>query len=377
MSYQKTVYKKDTRGNIRYLEISTDSDELVQTSGMLNTASPVEHRKVCTPKNVGKKNETTGEEQALAQAASLYTKKIREGYFDTEHEARTIEVVKPMLAKDYFKEMKKLVKKTIGTQPKLDGVRCVIKYDPTTTVATAKTRENVDILTIGHVLKEIVKLAKPGGKEIIFDGELYTHGNTFQENTKLVKNDYTEAEEPIDYYIYDMVDLTGKLTFSERSNLLLDVFLPYYTGRSNENLYLQLVPTKLIPSDETRDAVIKATFASRVDEGYEGIMVRVMDSKYKVNGRSSDLLKYKEFIDTALKVVDVTPNTANPKHGTVWVEFNGHIQKTGSKISHADREELLTNKDDYIGKTAEIRYFELTDEGKMRFAYYHGIRIDK
>jgi len=369
MSYSKTIYKKDTKGKIRYLEISTDSDELVQTSGMLNTTSPVEHRKTCTPKNVGKVNETTGAEQALAQAKSLYTKKIREGYFDSVHEALTIEVIKPMLAKDYAKEKHKLKGKRIALQSKLDGVRCIIKYDSTTKQATAKTRENVEITTIDHILRQ-VELVLNGQEDVIVDGELYTHGNTFQENTKLVKNDWTEATEPIEYCMYDIVDKSEDLTFEERFEKLVYLF-----GRPNP--MLSIVMTSYLDDTDDREKLITATYAQNIDWGYEGLMIRVAGSKYKVNGRSSDLLKYKEFVDTALEIVDVTPNTANPKHGTVWVKFNGHLQKTGSKISHADREELLTNKDDYIGKTAEIRYFEETDEGKMRFAYYHGVRIDK
>ena len=46
-------------------------------------------------------------------------------------------------------------------------------------------------------------------------------------------------------------------------------------------------------------------------------------------------------------------------------------------MSHEERRELLVNKEDYIGKTAEIRYFEETDGGLPRFPVYVGIRLDK
>ncbi len=372
MSFSKIIYKKDTKGKIRFLIISTNADSLNQESGVLGTSNPVRHSKVCTPKNVGKANETTGEEQAEAQAAALYKKKLREGYFDTEHEAETIEVIKPMLAKDYFKEKHKLKGKRIATQAKLDGVRCVIKYDDTTKTATAKTRENVDILTIDHVLREVVSMLYGKG-DLMLDGELYNHGNTFQENTKLVKNDYTKAEPggEIEYCVYDIVDKTGKLTFEQRSTQLWELFDTPYE-------FLSPVITNYVDADtENRDEVLTMLFTTLVGWGYEGLMVRVADSKYKVNGRSSDLLKYKEFIDIALPIVKITPDTARPTHGTVWVEYKGKEQKTGSKISFDDRAELLRNADDYIGKTAEIRYFEETDEEYMRFAYFHGVRIDK
>jgi hypothetical protein len=45
-------------------------------------------------------------------------------------------------------------------------------------------------------------------------------------------------------------------------------------------------------------------------------------------------------------------------------------------MSHEDRKELLKNKQNYIGKTAEVRFFEWTDEGNPRFPIMVGIRLD-
>jgi hypothetical protein len=39
---------------------------------------------------------------------------------------------------------------------------------------------------------------------------------------------------------------------------------------------------------------------------------------------------------------------------------------------------LWANRAKYIGiETAEIRYFEETDKGALRFPVFHGFRIDK
>jgi hypothetical protein len=38
---------------------------------------------------------------------------------------------------------------------------------------------------------------------------------------------------------------------------------------------------------------------------------------------------------------------------------------------------MLINKQDYLGKTAEIRFFEFTDDGLPRFPVMVGIRLDK
>ena len=47
------------------------------------------------------------------------------------------------------------------------------------------------------------------------------------------------------------------------------------------------------------------------------------------------------------------------------------------KFSHKEREEILTNKVDYIGKIAEVRFFEYSEDGIPRFPVCHGFRLDK
>jgi hypothetical protein len=46
-------------------------------------------------------------------------------------------------------------------------------------------------------------------------------------------------------------------------------------------------------------------------------------------------------------------------------------------MSHKDREDLLTKRDKYIGKMANIRFFEWTDDGNPRFPVMIGIHIDR
>ena len=116
------IYKKDSKGRIRSLDIYTIEGTLYQKSGLLD-GKKVEHTKECTPKNVGKSNETTPGSQAILESGALRTKKLREGYFDTIEEAKSNVVMLPMLAKDYFKEKHKLIGKAIALQPKLDGYK--------------------------------------------------------------------------------------------------------------------------------------------------------------------------------------------------------------------------------------------------------------
>jgi len=366
------IYKKDSKGKIRSLEVTAVNGHLIQTSGLLD-GKKVEHKKLCKAKNVGRSNETDPAQQAKLESTALIIKKIREGYFYSEEEALSNNVIMPMLAKDYFKEKKKLAKLTkIAVQPKLDGIRCVVHCSYANNTIDALSRKNKPIKNIWPILDDIMTEYKNYCEnheifeDIILDGELYMHGKTFQEVSKLVKNDWGARNETPQYWIYDII--IPDMDFQERAIVISNTFAEY------EGDNIVIVDTKTIDNDVD---TIKETFANYINMDYEGMMVRVLKSKYKVTGRSSDLLKYKEFITVTLPIADITPNDANPNHGTVWTIFKGNLQRSGAKLSHEDREDLLTNRDEYVGRMGEFRYFEETDDGYMRFPVFLGMRDDK
>ena len=113
-----------------------------------------------------------------------------------------------------------------------------------------------------------------------------------------------------------------------------------------------------------------------LEEGYEGSIIRHSEEGYAVNKRSSSLLKFKDFKDIACEIIDVIPSEKRPTHGIFVCEHNGVTFGCGMKFPHKFREEVLINKEDYIGSTAEIRFFEYTDDGAPRFPVCVGIRLD-
>jgi len=136
---------------------------------------------------------------------------------------------------------------------------------------------------------------------------------------------------------------------------------------------LKLVKTYKINSETELLSYHKRFIA----EGYEGTIIRHSDAGYAINKRDSQLLKYKDFIDLDAKVIDVEPSDKNPLQGVCLCEYNGKKFRTGMKFSHAERKEILTNKSDYIGKLANIRFFEYTDEGLPRFPVCIGFHEDR
>lgn len=82
MKYSKKIYKKDSKGKIRITHVQADNGVVIQESGLLGGAL-VKHTSTSKPKNIGKTNSTTPEEQAIFEAKAKIEKKLKEGYFES------------------------------------------------------------------------------------------------------------------------------------------------------------------------------------------------------------------------------------------------------------------------------------------------------
>lgn len=348
-----TLYKKDTKNKIRQWTIYTEGASIIEESGVLAGAF-VRHKKTAKSKNIGKSNETTPVEQAELEAKALITDKLSKDYFRTVEEATETSVELPMLAKSYKDCASKIDWTNCWVQPKLDGMRCHMNHN------RIISRDNKDISTMNHLWNVI----KSNPFADTFDGELYAHGYSFQENMSFIKKYVQGTSELVTYHVYD---LCLNIPFPSRYALLKNLV------KQIKNKSIELVPTYQVRSEDEMKEYHKKFLA----EGYEGTIIRWGTAGYKYNGRSENLLKYKDFIDYATTITDIIPMDAQPTHGMVVAEMNGGTFKATPKMSHSEREELLTNKNNYIGKTGEFRYFEETDEKLPRFPVFLGIRLDK
>lgn len=361
MEINKTIYKKDSKGKIRMLKISTNEGTLTQESGLLGGKTVI-HTSQSNPKNVGRSNETTSTEQARLEAQSKLQKKLDEGYFETIEEAQNEVVILPMLAKTFEKEEHKIDWSTAYIQPKLDGMRCLIIIKDGQ--AKMMSRTGKEITTLKHIANELVLF---GLNDVILDGELYAHGETFQRNMELIKKYRPGESEAVKFHCYDIVNDDP---FSSRN---------FQVYRLLENEAIKF--SDIVLTWNTGPEIYKEQYAKFLDEGYEGAMIRWGEDGYKVNGRSSNLLKVKQFIDQAFRVVDVVPSEKNPEQGVIIcrlpLDTNSSTFGCGMKFSHEQRKEILKNKDQYIGQMAEVRFFEYSNDGIPRFPVCVGFRLDK
>ena len=348
----ETLYKKDSKGKIRCVQISALGDVITQKSGLIDGALTT-HQSTAKPKNVGKANETSAQEQAILEATSKIERKLKEGYFKTIDEAKDNTVILPMLAKPYKEEKHKIDWDNCYVQPKLDGMRC-LSFPGNKKIS----RKNTPIDTMDHIQVEW-----PAAFSGPVDGELYVHGENFQQNMRFIKKYRPGKSERIQYWIYDIV---SELPFSDRLGLIMAI--------CQNSVNCKLVETfKVWNEDQVQDA-----HRQFIADGFEGTIVRWGNDSYAINKRSSSLLKHKDFLDEAYKIIDVVPNDKKVEQGTFVVQDTaGRTFKTGMKFSHSEREEILSNKENYIGQIAEVRFFEFSEDGIPRFPVCVGLRLDR
>jgi len=361
MTDTTTLYKVDSKGKIRVINFWCEGAEFKQESGVLD-GNLVKNSKICKGKNIGRSNETTPEQQAIFDMNSKIREKLQEDYFETIEEAQNTEVILPMLAKKYKDEKKKIDWNNAYIQPKLDGQRClaICKEDGSVKLIS---RDGIDIQEEHGSMQHIIDSLSDLKENIILDGELYCHSeeDNFQDIMKAIKKYRPGISEQVKYHVYDIV--------SDKSFI-------------NRNLTIRSTPLKV--ANIRKLDTFKITSEEEMNEyhgiflsqGYEGSIIRWGDERYKMNGRSSNLLKYKDFQDNDYLIVDVIPAENRPEWGMIVCQVGDQTFPATPKMTHKEKAELLLNKADYIGQTGIITHFGFTEKGIPRHGIFKGVRLD-
>jgi DNA ligase-1 len=320
----------------------------------------------CTPKNVGKKNATTAEEQALFEAQALWQKRKDLGYWEDINDCDKKVFFQPMLAQDYDKRRDK-IKFPLISQPKLDGVRCITKSDG------MWTRNGKEIISAPHIFEALQPIFKEY-PDLILDGELYTSNKEVDFNTiiscvrktKPTQADLELSKQYIEYHVYDLPNLNGEEwnTFKRLDNL--GNFVSHYNID-----YIKCVEDRIINSFEQ----INSTLTEYIEQGYEGQILRDPNSFYE-NKRSNGLLKHKTFHDEEFEIIGYAEGIGkfSGKLATLRVNVNGVEVDCTINGTMEYLEELFQIKDTLIGKQATVKYFEKTVDGSLRFPKVIAIR---
>ena len=363
------LYKLTQKNQIQTWQIFVNGGEFWTQEGILDGKITKSLPTVCKPKNEGKKNATTGEQQAEKEAEAKFKKKLEGQYFRTKDEASggNKNFFEPMLAHK-FNDVKETITYPVYSQPKLDGIRCVISKDG------MFSRNGKSFISAPHIF-EALKPFFAKNKNAILDGELYCDklSDNFNKICSLVKRtkptdeELVESAKIIEYWIYD----APRIGIYEETEKFYDRYRAMKDTLQNRYPKIKVVETKLISNYEQLTII----YEKYLEDGYEGQMVR-LDGKYE-NKRSNNLLKRKEFVDEEYTIEGVVEGEGG-RAGTVgYMNFfakNGKAFKSNVKGDFDYLKRLLKDKKSLIGKKATIKYFSLTPDGIPRFPYVVSVR---
>jgi len=282
-----------------------------------------------------------------------------------------------MLCQDYFSDPDYFVGKSFAIQAKLDGFRMTI----------FKKGNNVKVLSrsgkdqTGNfpLIEKDVLNAFPG-IDVVLDGERMPVGfmeMDSKQQYKLVSESTRKGgSKEVCLAVYDFMPLKDwnskkcNQTYSER-------YANYNAVIGKKYKYLFALPALYI-GDNVSEIENWLNWAKENDK--EGVIVKDMDAMYEWD-RTIACAKVKSFFDIDLPIVGFNEGKGRHKNslGAIEVEYKGNIVKVGSGFSDIMRKEIWNNKKNYLGKIAEIVYFEETSNKaggiSLRFPTFKTIKI--
>jgi len=380
-----TLYKKTNTGAIQYWKISSypvnnpELGEIRTEYGQVGTDKPqITLDLVSKGKNTGKKNATTPLQQAEAEAFAKWEKQKKKGYVETIEAAQNEELdelieggEEPMLAEAYMdviydqrpgfenapptflltKEAKK-IKFPVFTQPKLDGIRCIAIVKDGACTLWSRTRK--PITSVPHIVQELEAAFE--NQDVILDGELYNHDmkSDFEKIVSLVRQEEPgEGHEVVQYHIYDTINEAPYKNRYVQLHRMFNVF---------EFHSLKLVPSEVAQTAD--DVMVK--FEKYIKEGYEGAMLRNVESPY-LHKRSMDLQKMKPFIDDDFLITNATSGRGKMAGLAIFTcqAKNGNSFEVKLKGELESLRKYLEDESLWKGKKLTVRYFGLTNKEKV------------
>ena len=345
------LYGKSKSGKVKEWKVWTEGNQVVISHGYIDGKKSLKVT-TCEPKNVGRSNETTGEEQAFSEAKSRWNKQVDKCYRESVEECLTVGELLPMLAHDYTKVGHRMVYPCY-ISAKLDGVRCLANV--TLAGVTLTSRGGKKYPVPEHIKRGLIDLiVRLGVNEITLDGELYIHGMQLQDIVSCVKKPNKNTP-LLKFYIFDVP--------SDKPWNLRNMDLELWIGAHVLDGFmpgLEIVVNEIVDNEaQARDLLM-----SYMEAGYEGIMLRSFEGLYEFNHRSSGLMKWKEFQDIEAYVLDVAEDRLG--EGVLHVKLQSGVE-FDCKMRGTHEERLVTEQAKLIGKWITVRFQQYTKDEVPQF----------
>lgn len=281
----------------------------------------------------------------------------------------------PMLCKT-LEDNKPFERGTYFGQWKINGERCIItatlERDLFELVKLHyRSREGVDWTDKLSYLDDILLPCIP--KEVLdmmieegvgLDGELYLPGYGINEINSFIKNTELPQHYKLQYWLYDIC--IENMTAWKRQQLLDNSgFNKYYPNNiidkdSHFNNINRLIYLDSYDVENINRAIdIRDRFISL---GFEGLVIRKEDAEYQFGGRrNNSMLKFKKKLDGLFTIIDIVPEgrkRANLGKFVLKNDINEETFECTYNAPHSVQEEILINREKYIGKNVLVEFRE-------------------
>lgn len=285
---------------------------------------------------------------------------------------KTLEDNKPFERGEYF------------GQWKINGERCIITADKTTGLFEEiklhyRSREGVDWTDKLSYLDEFLLPCIP--EDIVdmmleegvgLDGELYLPGYGINEINSFIKNTELPQHYKLQFWMYDLC--VENMSAYSRQHVLIDNFkkyVPLYLKTKedhlNNNNKLILLPNEDI--EDISNAIKRRDYY--ISLGFEGLVIREKSAEYQFGGRrNNSMLKFKKKEDGLFEIIDIVPEgrkRANLGKFVLKNDINNAEFECTYNAPHSAQEEILANKDSYIGKKCLVEFRERSGISRVPF----------
>ena len=297
-----------------------------------------------------------------------------------------VPVFECMLAHDSANHEKKVKGKKL-LEPKLDGVRCITVVDYESRTVTQYTRNGKVLENFTHITDALEGYMDEIGRSYVLDGEVVS--DSFQDLMKQVHRKSNVKAQDAKLALFDIVPLVEwkqgeSIQGQRRRSNMLKTFANIFSDTG----CIEIVPQTEVDLDTMVGEVeFKDYNKKMVEGGYEGIMIKDIDSVYQCK-RSTAWLKMKPFIEVSLEVKNVEEGTGRNegKLGAFVCEGTDDGKKinvnVGSGFSDANRDEFWTGRDNIPGQVVEVRADAITQnqDGTYslrfpRFLRFRGFKV--
>lgn len=259
---------------------------------------------------------------------------------------------------------------------KMDGLRCVFKNGH----MLSRSLKEIPNKQLQERFAQLKKMSIENNE--IYDGELYSDDLTFQEITHFCMTDDLKSEElpeSIKFYCFDFVK--GEAINDENKTEIASIRYEHIEKMDKLNIpFFIAVNQTLIETPEEVENIFKIA----VDSGFEGLIIKNPDSKYRykrITSKSGDGYKYKPYrtydamIIGVEQATKVDPNaerkvnelgyhkTSQKKDDRILIDkASAFLVRLGDKtlkvtlaMTDEEKTEVWTDRDKYIGHWIEFK----------------------